>query len=637
MSLVRLDNIVKHFHGEAVLDGVDLRVEESEKIGLIGRNGCGKSTLFKIITGELTPDGGTVDRMRRGRIAALAQIPQVEPGKSIHDIVMHHFRAYTDLEERLESLEHRIADGDESALEDYGHAQDAFAAAGGYEFRTRVKRILGGLGFREDEYDLPFEALSGGQRTRLMLALVLLEDADLLMLDEPENHLDLQAREWLEGFLQSWPKALVVISHDRRVLNEVTQRTIEVERGKARSFSGNYDYYHAEKERLNEEQAESFRRQQEQIRREEAWIDRFRYKATKARQVQSRIKRLDKLERVEAPLSEEREATFRLGEVVRSGQVVLRADKLSMAYNDLVLYKDFSFEVKRGQRIGIIGPNGSGKTTLLRQLAGELEGGRGEVTLGHNCKVAVYDQHHMTLAPGREIIQELELAFPTTGRQELRRFLGRFLFTGDDVFKPIGTLSGGERSRVALAKLILSEANLLLLDEPTNHLDIVSREALESALSEFPGSIVMISHDRALLDRLVDSLIVLGDGKGEFYLGNYSHYRWKHQGQGPATDEITGRDAMRIRQDRPQKRQVDRTDERERRKRAKRIEELESNIAGLEEILDGFDNKFAALDPSDPGPWAELAQEKAALQRDLQEMYAEWEGLNTSATDEAGR
>ncbi len=628
MSLVRLENIVKHFHGEAVLDGVSLRVEEGEKIGLIGRNGCGKSTLFKIITGELTADGGTIDRMRRGRIAALAQIPAVEPGKSIHDIVMHHFRAYTDLEERLESLEHRIADGDESALDEYSAAQDAFAAAGGYEFRTRVKRILGGLGFREDEYDLPFEALSGGQRTRLMLALVLLEDADLLMLDEPENHLDLQAREWLEGFLTSWPKALIVISHDRRVLNEVTQRTIEVERGKARSFSGNYDYYHDEKQRLNEEQAEHFRRQQEQIRREEAWIDRFRYKATKAKQVQSRIKRLDKLERVDAPLAEEGGASFRLGEVVRSGQVVLKADKLSMGYGDLELYAGVSFEVKRGERIGVIGPNGSGKSTLLRQLAGELDGAGGTVSLGHNCKLAVYDQHHMTLAPGREIIQDLELAYPTAGRQQLRSFLGRFLFTGDDVFKPIGTLSGGERSRVALAKLVLSEANLLLLDEPTNHLDIVSREALESALSEFPGSIVMISHDRALLDRLVDSLIILGDGKGEYFLGNYSHYRWKHQGQGPATDEVTGRDAMRIRQDRPAKKGPDRTDERARRKRAKRLEEVESTIAQLEELVDGFDAKFAALDPSDPAPWAALAEEKSALQRDLQDLYDEWQTLS---------
>jgi ATP-binding cassette subfamily F protein 3 len=461
-----------------------------------------------------------------------------------------------------------------------------------------------------------------------MLALVLLEDADLLMLDEPENHLDLQAREWLEGFLESWDKALVVISHDRRLLNEVTQRTIEVERGQARSFPGNYDYYHHEKQRLNEEQAELYRRQQVQIRREEAWINRFRYKATKARQVQSRVKRLEKLDRVEAPLSEESSAVFRLGQVVRSGEIVLHAEGLSMAYGDLKLYEGLSFDVSRGQRIGIIGPNGSGKSTLLRQLAGDLGGARGKVTLGHNGRLAVYDQHQTSLNPQREIIQELESAYPGAGRQELRRFLGRFLFNGDDVFKSIGTLSGGERSRVALAKLILSDANVLLLDEPTNHLDIVSREALEASLSEFPGSIVMISHDRALLDRLVDSLIILGDGHGEFFLGNYSHYRWKHQGGGPQSDAITGRDTMRIRQERPRAKGRDRSIERERRKRTHRLEEVEANIAGLEQMLDGFDVKFAELDPSDPAPWAALAREKDALQADLRELYEEWERLS---------
>lgn len=629
MSLVRLENIVKSFHGQPVLDGVDLRIEEGEKIGLIGRNGSGKSTLFRIITGEITPDGGLVERMRRARLASLAQLPTVPAEQTIHDTVFGHFSVIADLEKKLTDLEHRIAAGDEAALEPYGKAQDEFALAGGYEFRSKVNRVLGGLGFSENEFEMSFGALSGGQRTRLMLALVLLEDADLLMLDEPENHLDLTAREWLEDFLKDWHKTLVIISHDRRVLNEVTTRTIEVERGVTRSFPGNYTAYQREKVRLIEDQEEQFRKQQEQIRREEAWIDRFRYKATKAKQVQSRIKRLEKLERVDAPLQEMSSAVFKLGEVVRSGQVVLRGENLSMRYGDLQLYSGLKIEVQRGQRIGIIGPNGSGKSTLLKQLAGELEGGTGTVSYGHNCKVAMYDQHHMTLNAERDVLSELEAAYPQHGRQNLRSFLGRFLFTGDDVFKSISKLSGGERSRVALAKLVLSEANVLLLDEPTNHLDVVSREALETALEGFPGSIVMISHDRMLIDRLVDSLIIVGNGTAEFFLGNYSHYKWKHEGRGIAAEQIEARDALKIRRDaqaEPQKK--GKNDERERRKRAKRLEEVESAIAELEEILDGFDAKFAALDPSNPAPWAALAEEKQGFQADLEELYAEWEELS---------
>jgi len=633
MSLVRLENITKSFHGQPVLDGVNLRIEEGEKVGLIGRNGSGKSTLFRIITGEITPDGGIVERMRRAKLASLAQLPTVPAEQTIHDTVFGHFSAIADLEKKLTELEQRIAAGDEAALDPYGKAQDEFALAGGYEFRSKVHRVLGGLGFREEEFAISFGALSGGQRTRLMLALVLLEDADLLMLDEPENHLDLTAREWLEDFLKSWNKTLVIISHDRRVLNEVTTRTIEVERGVTRSFPGNYTAYQREKVRLIEDQEEQFRKQQEEIRREEAWIDRFRYKATKAKQVQSRIKRLEKLERVDAPLQEMSSAVFRLGEVVRSGQIVLRGENLGMSYDDLRLYSGLKIEVQRGQRIGIIGPNGSGKSTLLKQLAGELEGGTGTITYGHNCKVAMYDQHHMTLNAERDVIGELESAFPQYGRQNLRSFLGRFLFTGDDVFKSISKLSGGERSRVALAKLVLSEANVLLLDEPTNHLDVVSREALETALEGFPGSIVMISHDRMLIDRLVDSLIIVGNGTAEFFLGNYSHYRWKHDGKGIAAEQVDARDAMKIRRDgQAEPKKKDKSDEREKRKRAKRLEEVEAAIADLEEMLDGFDAKFAALDPSDPAPWTALADEKKGYQADLEELYAEWEELSAEVT-----
>ena len=626
MSLVRLENISKSFSGDPVLEHVSLRVEEGDKIGLIGRNGTGKSTIFRLITGETEPETGVIERMKRARMACLAQIPNVDAKTTLYEIVMTQFRDLIDMEQALSELEHRMSEGDEKALDEYSDLQDAFSVRGGYEFRANIKQVLTGLGFVEEEFDLPFKALSGGQRTRLMLALVLLQDADLLLLDEPENHLDLQAREWLETFLQGWPRAFVIISHDRQMLNAVTTKTIEIERGELRSFSGNYDAYVKEKAVIREDQEKAFQRQQDFIDKEESWINRFRYKATKARQVQSRMKRLEKLERVEAPLAEKAAASFSLGEVVRSGAVVLEAKHLSKAYGNLVLFDDVSFTVERGERVGIIGPNGAGKTTLLKQLGRKIPLDHGQVTLGHKVAVGYYDQQHEDVSASNDILTEVMAARPDWTTEQLRSFMGRFLFTGDDVFKKISTLSGGERSRVAVAKLVLSKANLLLLDEPTNHLDIASRVALESALADFPGSMVIVSHDRALIDRLVTKLIIVENGKASVHLGNYSHYRWKLRGDGPKTERPE--DTMKIRKSiAPNRREEKKADEREMRKQKKRLDTLEEEIRAIEALIESYDDKFAAVDASNFQALADLTQEYEGLKRDLKEMYAEWESL----------
>jgi len=522
MSVVRLESIRKTFGGEFILDDFSLRVEEGERIGLIGRNGTGKSTVFRIITGELAPDGGVVERMRRARIACLAQLHDVPPQTTVFETVLHSFQELLILESELTALEEALVAGGDDALARYSRAQEEFTRRGGYEFRARIKRVLHGLGFAAEDFNLPFHVLSGGQRTRLMLALVLLQDADLLLLDEPENHLDLRAREWLEEYLRTCGKSVVVISHDRRLLDTAVDRIVEIEGGGARGFPGNYAAYVREKALIREQQQKAFDRQQELIRKEEAWIERFRYKATKAQQVQSRIRRIEKMEKVDAPAVEAQAAAFNLGEVVRSGAVVLAAEGLGMAYGALRLYEDLSFEVRRGERVGIIGPNGSGKTTLLRQLSGSLAGAEGRVTLGHKVAVGYYDQHHETLNPESDVLGETLAVRPDLTPTRARAFLGRLLFTGEDVFKPVSVLSGGERARVCLARLMLSDVNLLLLDEPTNHLDIASREALEAALAEFDGAIVLISHDRVLIDRLVDKLIVLDGGRAAAHLGNYT-------------------------------------------------------------------------------------------------------------------
>ncbi|MDQ1257411.1 MAG: ATP-binding cassette, subfamily er 3, partial [Candidatus Hydrogenedentes bacterium] len=548
MSFVRFDKVSKSFAGQPVLEAVDFRVEEGEKVGLIGRNGTGKTTVLRLITGEMEPESGVIERMRKARTAHLAQMPQVDSAATVLDIVLAAFRDLAEMEVELSHLEERMAkDHDETVLKRYSALQDEFTVRGGYEFRNEVKRVLTGLGFGEADFERPITALSGGQTTRLMLALVLLQDADMLLLDEPENHLDIDAREWVEEYLKSCPKAVVIISHDRRMLNAVTERIIEVERGQLFNYTGNYDQYVGQKALVREQQQKTYERQQEFIRKEESWIDRFRYKNTKATQVQSRVKRLEKLDRVEAPPPEAAETRIRFGEVVRSGQVVVDAANLSMAYGPLKLYSGFNVQIERGERIGIIGPNGAGKTTLLRHFAGRLDGGKGEVRIGHKVALGFYEQRHENLNPVNDILGEIGASRPDMRPEQIRTFMGHFLFTGDDIFKPIGALSGGELSRVAIAKLILSNANVLLLDEPTNHLDIASREALESALTDYPGTLIMVSHDRALIDRFAERLIVVEHGRATVHLGNYTDYRWKQSQLAQQAAEEAARQAAKSR------------------------------------------------------------------------------------------
>lgn len=624
MSLVRLTELSKGFGSVALLRQADFRVEAGEKIGLIGRNGTGKTTILRLIAGEMQPDSGNIERMRKVRIAYLPQLPQFDPHATVFDVILATFSELTEIERRLAELEHRMHDSGDSLLKEYSALQDHFAARGGYEYRTRAKRVLHGLGFLPDDFGLPVRNLSGGQTTRLLLALVLVRDADLLLFDEPENHLDIDAREWLEAYLKESSKALVMVSHDRRMLNTVPHRTVEIERGNLTSFSGNYDFYLRQKTLLLENQQKAFDRQQDLIQKEQQWIDRFRAKNTKATLVQSRVKRLEKLERIEAPPQQAAAPRFGFAEVTRTGEVVLDAAELSMRYGALQLYDGFSLQVRRGERVGIIGPNGSGKTTLLRQLAGRLEGANGTVTLGHKVVLGFYEQRHESLNPANDILGEVALARPDLRPEDIRSSLGRFLFTGDDVFKPISAISGGELSRVAIAKLILTRANLLLLDEPTNHLDVASREAIEAALSAFPGALLVVSHDRMLIDRLVERLVIIENGRAEQHLGNYSDYRFKRQ-QREIEEEARARTAAKlvVRTPKPGREQ-----ERELRKRQRQAEEIEAAIARTERQIQDIEAEFGKLRPTEYQTAQTMKAGYESLKTRLDQLYAEWETLS---------
>lgn len=626
MSLVRLDNVTKRSGGQILLDRINMRIEPGERIALIGRNGTGKTTIFRLIAGETEPDSGVVERMRKLRLAYLPQLPEISAAASIHEIALSSFPELLAQETELAALENQLHTGDKVLLQQYGEKQHLFTLQGGYEFRTRIRQILCGVGFHPKEFELPFAALSGGWRARLLLSLVLMQDADLLLLDEPENHLDMEAREWLEEHLSSRSEALLFISHDRRMVNNLAHRIIEVEGGTLTGCIGNYDRWMEEKRLRREQQQRAFERQEAFIQKEKAWIDRFRYKNTKARQAQNRLKRLEKLELVTAPPPELGTASFQLGEVARSGDIVLNAQALRMAYDGRSLYSGLSFSLHRGERLGIIGPNGSGKTTLLRHISGCQPEGKGTIWLGHNVHMALYDQHQESLNPAYDLLSEMQAFRPDWSTQQCRSWLGRFLFSGEDVFKPIRVLSGGERSRLALAKLIASDANVLLLDEPTNHLDIASREALEESLCEYEGTLIIVSHDRTLIDRLAERLIILRDGHARLFYGNFSDWRRNQENSGIISAEQEK--CVKNDEKKNDPRNEKKASEREARRKQRLIEGLEQEIAQREDELADLHRKCALLDPADFIKAKEMKQACELLQQQINDLYDKWTAIH---------
>ncbi len=534
MAIVSFQDVHFGFEGQVLFEGLDWTIHRGEKVGLVGPNGSGKTTLFRLILGQMKPTIGAIARNRDLRIAYLPQEPQLDSSNTLLAEVATTFDHLQDLEQRLADVAQRLADHHdtdqyEDLLGEYEELQHRLESAGGYRYETLVKMVLGGLGFKPDSYDLPISALSGGQKCRAALAQMLLQEADLLLLDEPTNHLDIEATRFLESFLAEYEGAAIVVSHDRYLLDRVVGKIADLDRRQITVYPCAYSDY-AESKLTRQLTAErEFTRQQEWLHHQREYAERVKADKSRSRQAAGRLKHVERLERegevLDQPTHMRRKMAIRLMPTRRAGEMVLRCTGVRKAYDEVVLFDNFDLEVYRGEKIGIIGPNGVGKSTLLKMAMRQLDPDAGEVRLFENLEVGYYDQEHAGLNMEHRVIDVI-VERPTGPLEaKIRSFLARFLFMGDDVYKRVGDLSGGEQSRAMLARLVWNNPQVLILDEPTNHLDIPAREALEESLIEYEGSILLVSHDRYFLDRVVNRLLVLPErGKYEVMIGNWSTY-----------------------------------------------------------------------------------------------------------------
>ena len=523
MSLVRLDQVTKSYDPYLILDEVSLSIEHGDRIGLIGKNGTGKTTLIEIIAGIIEDFKGNVGYAKRLQIGYLSQEPNLEADCSLRQEMFKVFQERRDLEDEMLLLSEQMAE-DPNLLGKYAQLQEQHERVGGYDYEFQTDRTLGGLGFRDSDFNLKTGVLSGGQKSRAALAKLLLEDPDLLLLDEPTTHLDIKAIEWLENFLNTeYQGAAIIVSHDRYFLDRVARKIVELRNHKLKEYPGNYTRYLEIRQTEKIAQEREYKKQQRYIAHEEDFIRR-NMAGQRTREAQGRQKLLDRFERVEKPETAEKTIKLRFTPDVRGGNDILQCQDLGKRYGDKQIFEDLNLEIYRQDVVGVIGPNGVGKTTLFRMILGNELPTSGKLKIGHNLHFGYYDQELAGLNQDNTIIDEIWALRPTQKQGEIRSFLGRFLFSEDEVFKWIGDLSGGEQSRVMLAKLLLENANVLLLDEPTNHLDIPSREVLEEALAEYPATIFMISHDRYFLNKLVNKLLVFENGTAQLFFGTYAEY-----------------------------------------------------------------------------------------------------------------
>ena len=629
-------DIQKSYGYDTILEKVSFNIEDREKVAIVGVNGAGKTTVFKIITEEITPDNGDIFLKKDASMGYLAQNFIIDKDVTIYEEMLSVFNNIMDIEEKLRSMEMNMASVKEDELpkfmEQYSRLSEEFEKLDGYSYKSRIKGVLKGLGFTEDEYNKPLNTLSGGQKTRVHLGKLLLTQPDLLLLDEPTNHLDIDSLVWLEDFLRSYPKAVLIISHDRYFLDRIVTKVIEIENKKSTVYEGNYSFYAQQKEINREIQLKQYINQQKEIKHQEEVIKTLRSfnREKSIKRAESREKALEKMDRLEKPENLPEKMRLTLTPKIISGNDVLHAEDLSKSFPDKELFKNVSFDVRRGEKIAIIGPNGVGKSTLFKMLLGEENYDTGEIKLGTNVNVGYYDQEQQSLNEEKTIFQEISDTYPNMTNGEIRGILSGFVFTGDDVFKTINSLSGGEKGRVSLAKIMLSEANLLMLDEPTNHLDMFSKEILENAINSYEGTVIYISHDRYFINRTAERILYLTPNGVIEYLGNYDYYLEKKaekeleilEKQPKTSETLNTTTAESSTKTDWKKQKEEQAKERKIQNKIKKLEEeiekTENKINELSELL--FDEKISC----DVGKAKDIFDEKTALEEKLEKLFDEW-------------
>ena len=640
--ILSCQNISKAFVENQVLKNVSFHIEDHEKAAIVGINGAGKTTLLRIIVGEMTPDDGQVVLAKDKTLGYLAQNSTVDTSHTIYEELLSVKADLLRLEEKIRECENNMKHADGDALEDlmkqYTSLTHAFETGGGYLYRSELVGVLKGLGFTEDEFSKPVATLSGGQKTRVALGRLLLQNPDLIILDEPTNHLDMTSIAWLETYLLNYKGAVLIVSHDRYFLDRIAGKVIEIDQSKATTFMGNYSDYAVKKEQLRVAAWNAYMNQQREIKHQEEVIEKLKSfnREKSIKRAESREKMLDKIEVIENPSEVRTDMKLTLTPRILSGNDVLTVEHLSKSFDSHKLFTDVNFEIKRGEHVAIIGDNGSGKTTLLKILNGLVPADQGTFRLGSNVEIGYYDQEHHVLHSEKTLFEEISDDYPYLNNTQIRNVLAAFLFTGEDVFKRISDLSGGERGRVSLAKLVLSNANFLILDEPTNHLDIMSKEILEDALNGYEGTILYVSHDRYFINRTAHRILDLTEGQFVNYVGNYDYYLEKHDTvmaatltSAPQSADADNADAAKTVESEVKLDWKAQKEEQARlRKKENDLKKCEEQIARLEARVSEIDTEMS--DPAigtQVAKLQELSKEQAACQEQLEKLYEQWEEL----------
>ncbi|MCL2851951.1 MAG: ABC-F family ATP-binding cassette domain-containing protein [Defluviitaleaceae bacterium] len=647
--LLSVNNLTKSFGDTPVLKEVSLTLARGEKAAIIGRNGAGKTTLFRILTGEMAADGGDVAFPREHKLGYMSQASALTEGNTIHAEMLSVFAPIIELEERLRRTEAEMArsQGDEltALMSKYSKLSQQFEAARGFEYKSRVRGVMRGLALGDETSVQPISTYSGGEKTRISLAKLLLTEPDLLLLDEPTNHLDISATQWLEDFLRAYPHAVMLISHDRYFIDRVCTKVIDIEHGAAKTYNGNYSFAAAKKAKDREIETHHYESQQREIKRQEEVIRKLKSfnREKSVKRAESREKLLAKVERLEKPANLPDSMRMRLNPRRASGIDVLFVRDLRKSFGGDPLFTGISFDIRRGEKVALIGANGIGKTTLARIVHGDIPRDGGSIMLGHGVTVGWYDQEHRNLDPAKTLYDEIYDSFPYLTVTQVRSALGAFMFRGDEVFKRVGELSGGEKGRVSLAKLMLGEANFIIMDEPTNHLDIYSKEVLEQTLRDYTGTVLYISHDRYFINNTADKIVALSPVSAAAYLGNYDYYLSKLAESAPEVESAATQDARGHISSLPapsSAKTAESPDAKARNRSSdKRVRQLKAELSRVEREIESAEAQIAQYDEAlaseevytDHVKADEVFTSKSRAEEKLSELYAKWESLQEEA------